>query len=90
MTLQFFRLEFSEVQQCFHNNYGNDIPESNTYFTIFENCTDLEAMFFQCFIERNGQTKFTKEYLLKQSKECKSFLNLLVEHRINISSEIYK
>ena len=57
-------LEFSEKQQAWHFNYGNDIPNSFGWFTVFE-CTKNEASFFVYIVDAIDKGKITQEWLLK-------------------------
>jgi len=36
-----FKLEFNEKQQQFYCNYGENIPETYGWVTIFEHCNEL-------------------------------------------------
>ena len=57
-------VEFSEKQQAWHFNYGNDVPNSNGWFTVFE-CTKNEARLFVDIVEAIDKGKITQEWLLK-------------------------
>jgi len=57
-------VEFSEKQQAWHFNHGNDVPNSNSYCTVLE-CKREEAHLFVDIIEAIGKYKITEEWLLK-------------------------
>jgi hypothetical protein len=75
-----YRLEFNIKQQRFHLDRGTHKPNTYGWFTIFENCTDLEFQVYEAFVNRVPKRKHTKEYLLKCATEVKGFMNNLLEY----------
>jgi hypothetical protein len=82
---KYFALEYNEEQQCFHHNYGQHPTEKNEWFTIFENCTDLEFQVYEAFVNRVPKKKITKDYLLKCAVEIKGFMSNLLEYGLVVS-----
>lgn len=69
-----FRLEFNEEQQKFHcDNYTH---EENTkgWFTVMSECTDIEYLMFDSFLNIKKQNKLTKEILTNAKEDFKQFL----------------
>jgi hypothetical protein len=83
-----YRLEFNEKYQKFHLSYNKGTEENtNGWFTIFDNCTDLEFRIYESYVNRVPKRKITKNYLLKSANEVKRLINNLLEWNIIIDSE---
>lgn len=77
-----FKLEFNEKQQQFYCNYGENIPETYGWVTIFEHCNELQERFFDAYINikiRKTGT-LTVKFLQEKAKECQDLLSQLTDY----------
>jgi hypothetical protein len=85
-----FILEYSEHQGCFHYNFGQNKPNTNTYYTIRENCT-LEYMdIFDSYIDNKfGKPSQKRELTVDGLKKCVDELEILMQSikLLNLESE---
>ena len=79
-----YRLEFNEKQQYFHLDSYTHQPNTFGWFTISENCSELEFQIFEAYVNRAKIKKLTKEYLLKSSIELNAFQANLREYNLAI------
>ena len=56
-----FILEYSKSQKVWHHNHGQNIPNTNGYVTISENCTDDLAWEFEIFLVSKYGEKYDKK-----------------------------
>ena len=82
-----YRLEFNEIQQMFHLDDYSHVENSNGWFTIMDNCTDLYFRVFEAYVNRSPRKKLTKNYLLKCVNEFKHFVSNLSEYQINLTEK---
>lgn len=75
-----FRLEFNEKQQKFHHDNYTHEADTFGWFTIMDECSDIEFKVYEAFVNRIPNKKLTKEYLLKCATEVKGFTNNLLEY----------
>ena len=80
-----FKLEYSEKQQCFHHNYGND-PKSDDWPVIFEHCTKLENAFFRSYIEAHLQKPYKYSQLMDAADKVRLMLKYFLERGGTIQS----
>lgn len=66
------RLEYSEQQQCFHYNYGDQPPESNGYRTLVESIEIEKAE----EIIRSFNKQFTNRDKMNFAKLKSLFINI--------------
>lgn len=72
-----FTLEFSEKQNVFHHNYGEQKENTNGFITIYENCSDLESIMFQQFLDSLDVKHLCKKYIIRKSIQFADFINEL-------------
>lgn len=79
MSNKKYRLEFSENQQSFHMAYLEDIPNTNGYITILDQCTEHEKELFKAYVLKDKsdcmsispERKITLEEVRKAAQEFK-------------------
>lgn len=87
-----YRLEFSEEQQNFHLAVHDDPGENtNGYYTILNNCSELQKDVFKAFLWRNeeegvdGEKKrYSLEEVREAAKELLGFLKNLEYYNCTI------
>jgi hypothetical protein len=84
MKQKTFTLEFSEQQQKWHYNYGEVKPNTHGWVTVFENCTDLEYLIIQSYLNRLNKEKYSIGYIKQSIEELKQFMSNLMEYNITI------
>ena len=77
-----FRLEYNEKQQLFHHNYTR-IENTNDWFTVYEECTDIHFEIFESYVNRIPKTKLTKDYLVNSVTELQGFLDNLSQYKLS-------
>ena len=83
-----YRLEFSEEQQQFHLGDCNHEPEPYGWFTIIDNCSDIEFKIFESYVNRIEKEKLTRAYLLGCLAEIEGLIKNLKDYNIIISQSI--
>ena len=80
-----YRLEFNESQQNFHMDDNRAKENTFGWFTVMDNCTDLEFYIFESYVNRVKQKRLTKHYLIKCVTEVAGFMSNLREYNLNIT-----
>lgn len=82
-----FRLEFNEKQQQFHHDNYTHEADTFGWFTIMDECSDMEFHIFEAYVKRVKVGKLTKEYLLKCAEELKTFTSNLLDSSLVVSRD---
>jgi hypothetical protein len=77
ITQSLWRLEFSEQQQCFHQDCypTRHEPESNSYFTLLENATAQQCQAFIKYIRAYELDYISKNEILSWRDEYLTLIN---------------
>ena len=77
MSKSLWRLEFSEQQQCFHQDCypTRHQPNTNSYFTLFENATAQQCQAFIKYIRANETDYILKNEILSWRDEYLTLIN---------------
>ena len=81
-----YRVEFNEDYQKFHLDWKGREPNTYGWFTVMENCTDLEFHIFESYVNRINKKKITKKYLMQCVKELNGFMLNLSEYRYHVGN----
>ena len=85
--MELFALEFSEKQQSWHYNFGETEQNTNSFITIIQFCTIVEAEFLIEYIDIHAEDKnnLTFEFIFKSRDTTEKLLYKLLEHSISFS-----
>ena len=79
-----YRLEFNEQQQEFHLDDFTHEENTNGWFTIYGDCTEVQFKIYDTFVKSKKRKKYTKAFLIKCSLELDEFVQNLMEHKLAI------
>jgi hypothetical protein len=77
MSKSLWRLEFSEQQQCFHQDCypTRHQPNTNSYFTLFENATAQQCQAFIKYIRANETDYISQNEILSWRDNFLTLIN---------------
>lgn len=92
------RQKFGEEQQWLRMDSGNHPPNTNSFITVIDECTDFENWIFESFLYRNKENealgdrkiKYRNADLLEAVEELRGFINNLSKFNLKISSTIIR
>lgn len=77
-------LEFSEKQQIFHLTNPSNHYKFGDWFTIYNECTDMQFHIYESYVKRIANAKLTKKYLMQCAKELEGFMANMREQQLSI------
>ncbi len=81
-----FILEYSPRDRAWHFNFGRQIENTCTYFTVMKPCTREKMKLFESYLKKLDKKKYDtqnyeKEYLLKAAKDFEWLFNESINYK---------